>query len=44
MERSVGVRVRCLAFLLVSFVLTGAAGGALASDRTVLGELFTKAD
>jgi hypothetical protein len=37
------MRVRCFSLLLVSLVLIGAAGSAFATDRTVLGELFTAA-
>jgi hypothetical protein len=37
------MRLRYLALLLASLVLFGAAGNAFASDRVVLGELFTAA-
>ncbi len=37
------MRLRYSALLLASLVVIGAAGSALASDRAVLGELFTAA-
>jgi len=38
------MRHRYSALLLASLVLIGTAGNAFASDRTVLGELYTKAN
>ncbi len=37
------MRLRYFAMLLVSLVLIGVAGSAVATDRVVLGELFTAA-
>lgn len=38
------MRLRYFALLLASLMLIGAAGSVLATDRVVLGELFTKAN